>query len=166
MVQATGRPPTQRAKPSPPLVDALYNVVRRAQRLRSARVHSSCDKAGLVLLGQLLEQGPMRLSDLASAVQLDPSTVSRQVRALCDGGFTVAVADPDDKRARRLEISEKGRAEVEAVALELAEVLGGAMRNWPQRDVATLTDLLSRLGDELAASHEARVRHQSEEIAR
>jgi DNA-binding MarR family transcriptional regulator len=166
MVQASGKPPQQRTKPTPPLVDALYTVVRRAHRLRSVRVHSSCDKAGLVLLGQLVEQGPMRLSDLATAVQLDPSTVSRQVRALCDGGFTVAVADPDDKRARRLEISAKGRAEVEAVAQELAEVLGSAVSSWPERDVATLTELLSRLGDELAASHEARVTRQTEEIAR
>ncbi len=119
-----------------------------------------------MLLGQLVEQGPMRLSDLASAVQLDPSTVSRQVRALCEGGFTVAIADPDDKRARQLEISPKGRAEVQAVAHELAEVLGRAVSTWPQRDVATLTALLSRLGEELAASHETRGTQQPEEIAR
>jgi DNA-binding MarR family transcriptional regulator len=164
--RTTGAPPARRSPTSfPSLVDALYTVVRRAHRLRSVRVHSSCDKAGLVLLGQLVEQGPMRLSDLASAVQLDPSTVSRQVRALCDGGFTVAVADPDDKRARRLQISAKGRAEVEAVARELAEVLGRAVRDWPQRDVTTLTELLARLGDELASSDEARVTQQPEETA-
>lgn len=149
----------------PQLVEALYTVVRRAHRLRSVRVHSSCDKAGLVLLGQLAEQGPMRLSDLATAVQLDPSTVSRQVRALCEGGFTVAVADPDDKRARLLEISAKGRAEVQAVAQELADVLGRAISGWPHDDVATLTALLARLGDELAAPAEARAKEQTEEIA-
>ena len=158
MVQANG-PQSVRQ-----LVEALYTVVRRAHRLRSVRVHSSCDKAGLVLLGQLVEQGPMRLSDLATAVHLDPSTVSRQVRALCEGGFTLVVADPDDKRARVLEISAKGRTEVEAVAQELAAVLGRAVSDWPQRDVATLTTLLARLGDELAAPVEARRSDQSEEI--
>jgi DNA-binding MarR family transcriptional regulator len=115
------------------------------------RVHSSCDKAGLVLLGRLVEQGPMRLSDLADSVQLDPSTVSRQVRALCDGGFTEALEDPDDRRARLLEISERGRAEVQAVAAELGEILGRAVNGWPRRDVDTLTTLLARLADDLAS---------------
>ena len=169
MVQANRTTGTTASQPPPgsvrSLVEALYTVVRRAHRLRSMRVHSSCDKAGLVLLGQLAEHGPMRLSDLANAVQLDPSTISRQVRALCEGGFTVAVPDPDDKRARRLEISTTGRAEVEAVAQELAEVLGCAVQGWPHRDVATLTALLTRLGDELAAPIEARATDQSEEIA-
>jgi DNA-binding MarR family transcriptional regulator len=149
------------------LVEALYAAVRRAHRLRSVRVHSSCDKAGLVLLGQLSEQGPMRLSDLASSVQLDPSTVSRQIRALADGGFTYAVDDPDDKRARLLQISEKGREEVLAVAAELADVLGRAVSRWPKKDVDTLTHLLHRLADDLASdTTPARPTDAVKEIAR
>jgi len=163
MVQATEFTPRS-------LVEALYNVVRRAHRLRSVRVHSSCDKAGLVLLGQLVEQGPMRLSDLATAVQLDPSTVSRQMRALSDGGFTQSLDDPDDKRARLLQVSDKGRAEIESVARELDGVLGRAVSGWPNRDVEMLTTLLARLADDLAAdSAEARhaetVQEAVEEIA-
>jgi DNA-binding MarR family transcriptional regulator len=136
--------------PASPLVDALYTVVRRAHRLRHAQVHSRCDKAGLVLLGQLLEQGPMRLSDLAESVQLDPSTVSRQVRALCDGGFTDVHDDPDDKRARRLAISREGRRELESVRRELDNVLSRALTGWPKADVEQLTSLLVRLADDLA----------------
>jgi DNA-binding MarR family transcriptional regulator len=151
----------------PALVEALYTVVRRAHRLRSVRVHSSCDKAGLVLLGQLMEQGPMRLSDLAGSVQLDPSTVSRQVRALCQGGFTNALKDPDDKRARLLQISDTGRAEVESVARELGGVLGRAMSGWPKRDVEELTTLLTRLADDLAkGTTEVRPTNAVEEIDR
>lgn len=165
-----------------PLVEVLYLVVRRAHRLRSVRVHSSCDKAGLVLLGQLIEQGPMRLSDLAGSVQLDPSTVSRQVRALCDGGFTQVFEDPDDKRARLLQISDTGRAEVESVARELGDVMGRAVSDWVKADVETLTSLLSRLADGLATdTHtdadagttdarpphtDVRTTHATEEIAR
>lgn len=133
------------------LVKALYEVVRRAYRLRSARVHSSCDKSGLVLLGQLAAQGPMRLSDLAEAVQLDPSTVSRQVRALCDGGFTNAFDDPDDKRARRFTISERGHRELESVRRELGEVFNRALAEWPKADVEKLAALLTRLADDLTA---------------
>ena len=55
MVQANRTTGTTAPQPPPgsvrSLVEALYTVVRRAHRLRSMRVHSSCDKAGLVLLG-------------------------------------------------------------------------------------------------------------------
>ena len=134
-----------------PLVDALYTVVRRAHRLRSTRIQSSCDKAGLLLLNQLLEQGPMRLSDLASSAQLDPSTVSRQVRSLCEGGFAHAVDDPDDKRARLLQVSDKGREEAASVARQVGEVLARAVADWPKSDVDRLTKLLAKLADDLAA---------------
>lgn len=159
MVQAT------EPKQPPSLVEALFNVVRRAHRLRSVRVHSSCDKAGLVLLSRLHEQGQLRLSDLAAAVELDPSTVSRQVRALCDGGFSRALDDPDDKRARLLQITPKGRAEIQSVAAELDAILGRAVRSWPERDVEMLTTLLARLADDLAADGETRSREAAEEIA-
>jgi DNA-binding MarR family transcriptional regulator len=160
MVQAT------EPKQSPSLVEALYNVVRRAHRLRSVHVHSSCDKAGLVLLSRLHEHGPVRLSDLAVAVELDPSTVSRQVRALCDGGFAQSLDDPDDKRARLLQISTKGRAEIESVAAELDEILGRAVSGWPKEDVENLTTLLAQLADDLAADGgDARKPEAVEEIA-
>jgi DNA-binding MarR family transcriptional regulator len=135
--------------PVPPLVDALYTVVRRAHRLRNRRIHTSCDKAGLALLSHLIEQGPMRLSDLASSAQLDPSTVSRQVRALCDGGFARAIDDPDDKRARLLEISDSGREEVTSVGRQVGEVLARAMADWSKSDVDKLTALLAKLADDL-----------------
>ncbi len=137
------------------LVDALYATVRRAHRLRRLRVHSSCDKAGLVLLAQLVEHGPMRLSDLATAVQLDTSTVSRQVRGLCDGGFAEALDDPADRRARLLRISAAGRAELESVTRELGEVLSRATSRWAARDVDQLTTLLARLADDLTLSNSA-----------
>jgi DNA-binding MarR family transcriptional regulator len=141
----------QASDPSvPPLVDALYTVVRRAHRLRHTRIQTSCDKAGLLLLNQLLERGPMRLSDLASSAQLDPSTVSRQVRALCEGGFAQAVDDPDDRRARLLKASDKGREEVAAVARQVGEVLAQAVADWPKSDVDKLTALLAKLADDLA----------------
>lgn len=148
MVQPSG-------PPIPPLVDALYTVVRRAHRLRSRRVHTNCDKAGLNLLNYLLEQGPMRLSDLASAAQLDPSTVSRQVRALCDGDFAHAVEDPEDKRARLLEATVKGREEVTAVAHELGEILARAVADWPTSDVDKLTKLLAKLAADLSTNARA-----------
>lgn len=148
MVQASEPPQEHEHRP---LVSALYTAVRRAHRLREHRVHSRCDKAGLVLLGQLAEHGPLRLSELASGVQLDVSTVSRQVKALCDGGFVEVADDPDDRRARVLQLTAKGRTEIDTVLNELGDVLGHALDGWSARDVAALTGLLQRLAHDLAA---------------
>lgn len=119
-----------------------------------------------MLLHLLMEQGPMRVSDLAAGVQLDPSTVSRQVRALCEGGFAQVYEDPDDKRARVLSINEVGRAEIESVSRELRAVLGHAVSTWSTSDVETLTALLDRLAEELAPEvPESRNTHVTEETA-
>lgn len=147
MVQATD---SQAGGRTTRLVDILYTVVRRAHHVRASHIRSHCDKAGLVLLSRLRDNGPTRLSDLAAAVQLDISTVSRQVRALCDGGFTEALEDPQDKRARLLQLTDKGAAEIEAVTNELEAVISRALSKWPRSDVDTLTTLLGRLADDLA----------------
>jgi DNA-binding MarR family transcriptional regulator len=104
-----------------------------------------------VFLDRLLEDGPMRLSELAAAVQLDVSTASRQVRTLADGGFLESAGDPEDGRARLLQVTEQGRAEAAQVVHDLGEVLGGALQHWAAADVEQLTVLLTRLADDLLA---------------
>lgn len=133
------------------LITALYTVVRNAYRLRQTRVRSACDKSGYVLLGMLRELGPLRLSELAAAVHLDVSTVSRQVQPLITGGFCDVLDDPEDRRARRLRITPAGEAELDAVVHQLADALTRAVRDWSQRDVDTLAVLLHRLGTDLGA---------------
>ena len=54
----------------------------------------SIDKAGYWLLVRVSENGPVRLSDLAEAVGLDLSTVSRQMGVLVSGGLITKVPIP------------------------------------------------------------------------
>ena len=70
----------------------------------------SVDRAGYWLLVRLSSQAPVRLSELADTVELDLSTVSRQMRDLVAIGLVVKVPDPDDGRASLLSLSERGRA--------------------------------------------------------
>jgi DNA-binding MarR family transcriptional regulator len=93
--------------------------------------------------------GPLRISDLASVLGLDLSTISRQVRALEDLGLLRRTPDPDDRRASLLEPTDDGRALVGEVKGAFSQLMKAALTDWSERDRHTLTTLLSRLAGDL-----------------
>jgi DNA-binding MarR family transcriptional regulator len=108
-----------------------------------------CEQAGAHVLGRLDALGPVRLTDLAAALGLDPSSVSRQVTALERSGWIVRERDPHDQRAQRLNLTAKGR---DVVAL-LREARHDALRrltpDWSDQDINDLTSRLARLNTDL-----------------
>jgi DNA-binding MarR family transcriptional regulator len=94
----------------------------------------------------LSKQGPMRASALAKECMLDLSTVSRHLRALEDEGHVAKSADPDDKRAFQVGLTERGhdfmqefwRNRVASVLCSLSEA------SWTADEVHTLTTLMDR----------------------
>jgi DNA-binding MarR family transcriptional regulator len=86
---------------------------------------------GFVLLA--LRDGPASLSDLPGVLGTTKLAVSKLVDALVAAGYAERVVDPLDARARRVGLSERGRAllaDVEKIWAELEEgwarTLGGA----------------------------------------
>lgn len=69
---------------------------------------------GHVLLA-LDEIGTTCLVDLAEALGLDKSTVSRTVESLVNCGLVVRTPDPDDRRYVALDLTKQGRATVATV---------------------------------------------------
>lgn len=110
------------------------------------------ERAGYLTLVRLEACGQTRLSDLAASLQLDLSTVSRQVKILEELALVRRRPDPDDGRATRLELTEEGRAELEAQRRERHRVLGLALADWSEPDRSTLVTLLGRLADDLTAA--------------
>ena len=130
---------------------ALVRAARAVARLDlpGQAAGAPLGKEGYWLLVRVEEIGPMRTSDLAAALKLDASTVSRQTHKLVDAGLLERRVDPGDGRACLLAVSERGRQSLaEAVAfrrLQLAELL----QAWSARDRGQLTALLDRLADDL-----------------
>jgi len=84
---------------------------------------------GFVLLA--LRAGPVSLRDLPGVLGTSKQAVSKLVEAMVAAGFVERAADPADSRAKRVQLSERGRAllaEVEQIWAELergwGEVLG------------------------------------------
>ncbi|MCL9759793.1 MarR family transcriptional regulator [Frankia sp. AiPa1] len=119
----------------------------RGQILRKAR--EDVEQASQILITYLAGGGPMRLGALATAVQSDPSTVSRQVAGLVRDGYVERRPDPDDRRAVVLAVTEAGERAYQDHVRMRAERYAGLLAGWSTEDVETLATLLHRLDDEI-----------------
>ena len=107
------------------------------------------DRAAYLTLARLSDLGATRMSDVAAALCLDLSTVSRQVKALEDLGLLRRTPDRDDRRAYLLEPTDAGRALVADVKKKFSDLVDVALTDWSERDRHTLTQLLGRLAADL-----------------
>jgi DNA-binding MarR family transcriptional regulator len=90
------------------------------------------------LLSYVVKLGPLRAGELAAAMQLDASTLTRNLRPLLEQGW-VQVHAGDDARSRVIEATDAGRA-----------LRGQAQKAWKRAQLA----LNERLGTaQVAALH-------------
>lgn len=113
---------------------------------------------------QHLVPGPRRVSELAERLEVTSQAVSKVVRELTELGYVFVEADPEDARARRVALTKRGRAVVEAgrrarreVRRELARKLGEARVSAAE---ALLREVLEATGG-VDAIRERRVRAPS-----
>lgn len=130
------------------LTVALHELIHELKQLRYS---GGIDKGALVALALIRAHGPLRLSEVATQCGLDLSTISRHVRTLEDHDLVARTADPADGRAQLVDATGAGsQVLVEAMAAR-TDAIRAATRTWPPSDITTLTDLLTRLVDDLAA---------------
>jgi DNA-binding MarR family transcriptional regulator len=103
------------------------------------------DRASIPLLVALEEQDDLRPSDVAAAVELDLSTVSRQLRQLEALELITSRPDSEDGRARRISLTDDGRESLALVRANRASMLDEVFRDWPEAERESLLQLLDRL---------------------
>jgi DNA-binding MarR family transcriptional regulator len=142
------------ADPDADLGQALVRLTRGLVSLRLSPQRLGfdrrVDRGAYVVLHRIHDLGPVRLSDVANALGLDLSTVSRQVRNLEDAGLLSRTPDPDDRRAARLATTAEGTALVVRMQAALSRIVANALDGWSDKDRRTLTTLLGRLADDLS----------------
>lgn len=127
------------------LIESLRSMMIQAKN-RHRTSEQSSEHGRVSVLFILSKQGPMRASALAKDCMLDLSTVSRHLRTLEDEGHVAKSADPDDKRAFQVGLTERGhdfvqefwRSRVAAVHTALSE------SEWTTDEVHALATLLDR----------------------
>src|SRR5918995_594398 len=81
----------------------LAGRTRQHERLMTA-AGLSLDRAAAAILRRIAESEPLRPGVLAIQMSVEASHVTRQLRQLEQAGYVTRVADPDDRRAQRVEI--------------------------------------------------------------
>src|SRR3954470_14729871 len=141
----------ERAEPPPPLLGALLRMpVDAVHRRIVADLHA----AGFTDLGELhmlvlRYPGPQgrRPSDIAAELGMSKQAVNYLLGGLERAGYVRRADDPDDRRSRRVELTDRGeavrqtiRATVTDIEAELASELG-------ERAFGQLRALLVKLND-------------------
>lgn len=123
---------------------ALFAAARRLAKA-SGEAPKGLDRGGYWVLAKLASLAPIRLSDLSVALELDPSTVSRHIKALWHAGLVGRESDPGDRRAALLTPTDAGREALESSRRMRLQALADAMAGWPEADRTLLVALLERL---------------------
>jgi DNA-binding MarR family transcriptional regulator len=142
----TDRDPTLR------VLDELGRVVRHLTRISGGpdEVPPMTSTQRLALF-ELVEEGPMRLNDLAARMGISAPTASRAVDALADAGLIERLTDPNDRRALHIELTSEGRDRVERRKARVAEAFHPAASGINRADRRRLAELLAQLADELSS---------------
>lgn len=128
-------------------IASLMDLVETIVRNRRATVTSAPATAVLIRLAKL---GPTRVSDLATELHLDQSTVSRHLTNLDEAGLIVRTTDPTDRRAQLAGLSPPGWRQVHDAIAARVQVMEQALDDWSDADRLALADLLTRFTQRLA----------------
>ena len=140
--------------PQSPEEAVIGLLMQAGRRLRTRHPEDQVDPSTFPLAKQLMCHDGMRLSDLAAAVELDASTVSRQIKQLEDKGIVERTADPEDGRASLIRISSEGRDVIQAAFRRRFERLKVVLEPWSQHDRDLLQDLLTCLAADLREAND------------
>jgi DNA-binding MarR family transcriptional regulator len=107
------------------------------------------ERSAYLMLNRIDVTGPMTARELATALQLEISTVTRQVSAMLRENLVERIPDPEGGLARRLRITSTGAARLSADREHYSTGLGKVVTDWPDTDCADLYRLLRTLNERI-----------------
>ena len=126
----------------------LMRLGEATRRSTGIAPHRALDRAAYVILRHLAD-GPLTVTTLADRLNLDGSTVTRQVAVLENDGLVGREPDPRDGRSNLIAATPAGLRSVEQVSDARRELYGRILADWSEEDRAQLGTMLSRLNESL-----------------
>ncbi len=124
----------------------LLTLVRHLETLgRKSSLYVEVDRAGYLALRTLDQLGPVPTNTLAEALQLDASTVTRQVNALVTSGFVERRPNPADGRSSSLSLTRTGLRTMREVERERHRMLKDMVSDWDEAERRDLGHALTKL---------------------
>jgi DNA-binding MarR family transcriptional regulator len=126
-------------------VALLMRLGEASRRSTGLKPHRALDRAAYVILRYLQQDGPQNVSTLADRLNLDGSTVTRQVTALQHDGLVERHRDPNDGRGTVIEATETGLRQVGAVQEARRALYDKVLSDWSPGERENLAGNLTRL---------------------
>ncbi|MFI2666015.1 MarR family winged helix-turn-helix transcriptional regulator [Micromonospora carbonacea] len=130
-------------------VALLMRLGEATRRATGTAEHRVLDRAAYVILRHLDSAGPQNVSALAARLNLDGSTVTRQVSAMQRDGLIARAPDPSDGRGTVVSPTPAGLHRMAAVRAARTRLYGDVLADWAPADRDALADLLRRLNEAL-----------------
>ncbi len=133
--------------------DALMHLMLAlGRRFRMRSDEDTVDPSQAALLYTLKCHGAMRMGDIAEAMQLDASTVSRHVQQLGERGYIAREPDPVDGRAQIIALSPAGATSLKKSFDQRRAFITAALAEWDDTERDRLRHDLTRLTASLGAT--------------
>lgn len=149
--RGTDESPHSVATPSARRIAWLYRELRRIPASREIRPYlwgkgkNALDVGQGDVLNFVGEAGPSRLGDLARALRVDPSTITRAVERLERSGLARRVGSPDDGRGVNVVLTPQGKSLYRRLAYTSGIVFEQIINEFTPEEMDTLGDLLERM---------------------
>lgn len=106
---ATSQPPSGRSDLGILVLLAYQGFVRQLHDAMAAEGFDDLGRSDGVVM-RVVSQGPRKVSELANLLEITPQGAAQVVADMEARGYVVRTPDPTDARARRVELSERGRS--------------------------------------------------------
>lgn len=128
------------------LVVALFQVSAGLERGKQRNARASA----LTLLQVIAAMPDASPTELAAAVSLHQSSITRQVSTLEEAGFVSVAVNPHDRRSCRVALTETGQAELDRLYQIGMSRFATFVADWGAEEVRTFTRLLMKFEDSKA----------------
>ncbi|MGH3579562.1 MAG: MarR family winged helix-turn-helix transcriptional regulator [Mycobacterium sp.] len=98
-----------------------------------------------LIFARIAETQPVRITQLADAMEIDRSTVSRQVSELVEAGYVTRLADPEDGRSAFVALTSAGEEAQAGIVSAWRDVLARATADWSVSEIDSTARLLGHL---------------------
>lgn len=122
--------------------------------------HESLEQGQMDTLDVLAQRPSWRMSELADALHVEPSTATRAVERLVKSGLVERQASADDGRVVRVSITAAGRSAYETVVERRTELLTYIVTSFRRSELPVFAEMLERMVtavDEFVSSRTAQV---------
>ena len=128
------------------LMHDVQRLIRRnwARGLKASGLGLS-EAQARVLVNLERQDGALTQTQLANEVEMEKAPLGRLLDSLEEGGYLTREQDPEDRRARRVSISDKGLAALPAMRNAAHQIFAEALNDVPATKIDAMLDVLGSM---------------------